>query len=319
MLRWTIEPALLARASRAVELHALRTPLIAAPGLGEGVHLKLETEQRTGSFKFRGALAALSHRDGSRGVVTASAGNHGYGLARAGALLGVPILVFVSRTAPAVKREGIASAGASVREVDAIAYDDVEALAREAADRLGLDFVSPFDDPLVAAGNGGTLGLEILEQLPEVRTIIAPVGGGGLVAGLAAARHTSRASFRLIGVQSEACPAMARSFAEARALTRFVGSSTLAEGLEGGVSETTYAIAREALERMDTVSEDAIADAMRVAHGELGLTIEGSAAVALAWMLDHRGEASLARPAVVLLTGRNVDPARLGAILDRNH
>lgn len=246
-------------------------------------------------------------------MVTASAGNHGYGLATAGAILGVEVTVFVSRAAPAVKREGIARAGARVELVDAGGYDDVEALAREAASERGLVFVSPFDDPRVAAGNGGTIALELLEQLPELRALVAPVGGGGLVAGLAAAREHRRASFELIGVQSEACPAMVESFAAGRPLLRFSAREpTLAEGLEGGVSESSYAIARAALSRMEAVPERAIAEAMRLASDELDLPLEGSAAVALAWALGHRDE--LPRPFVVLLTGRNVDPAVLARL-----
>lgn len=310
---WTITSEQLAAAASVVALHARRTPLADLSSLlGRGAFAKLETEQETGSFKLRGALAAIAALDDAtraRGVITASAGNHGYGLAHAGALLGASVTVFLARTAPAVKREGIAAAGAHLEVVAASRYDDVEALAREAALARGLPFVSPFDDPRVAAGNGGTVGLEILEQAPDVRTLVTPVGGGGLAAGLAAARTHRAARFALIGVQSEACPAMVRSFSEGRALTRFAGEPTLAEGLEGGVSESTFAIARASLARMEAVSERAIADAMKVARDALGVTLEGSAAVALAWALAHRDDGTVERPLVLVLTGRNVDPS----------
>lgn len=318
-MTWRIGAAALERAAEVVRRHAKRTPLVSAHALlGPGALFKLETEQETGSFKLRGALAALAALDEARrarGVITASAGNHGYGLAHAGAILGVRVTVFVSSAAPAVKREGIAAAGAAIEVVDARGYDDVELLAREAAARSGLAFVSPFDDPHVAAGNGGTIGLEVLDERPDVRTIVAPVGGGGLVAGLAAARDHRRAEVALIGVQSDACPAMVESFAAGRALERFAAREpTLAEGLEGGVSASTYALARAGLSRMESVPERAIAEAMRVAHRELGVTIEGSAAVGLAWGLAHRDDPSLALPLVVVLTGKNVDPSTLARV-----
>ncbi len=309
---WTITGEHLATARAVVDRHAKRTPLVSlAALLGPGSFAKLETEQATGSFKLRGALAAVAALDDEareRGVVTASAGNHGYGLARAGAIFGVPVTVFVARSAPAVKRDGIAAAGARVELVDAASYDDVEDAARGAARARGVCFVSPFDDPRVAAGNGGTIGLELLDALPDVRTIVAPVGGGGLIAGIAAARAHRGAPFALVGVQSEACPAMVRSLADGRAHTRFTGGPTLAEGLEGGVSESTFAIARDSLARMESVTEAAIGDAIRTAADALGTPLEGSAAVALAWALAHRDDATVERPLVVVLTGRNVDP-----------
>lgn len=309
--RWRIDESHLREAAAAVAEHARRTPLIDLGPLVSGGFAKLETEQETGSFKLRGALAALAAlapAARARGVVTASAGNHGYGLARAGAIFGVPVTVFVSRRAPRIKRDGIAKAGARVELVDAAGYDDVEVAALEAAARRGLTFVSPFDDPRVAAGNGGTIGLELLDEQPALRTIVAPVGGGGLVAGLLAAIVHRRATVRVVGVQSEACPAMVESFAQGRALTRFEGAPTLAEGLEGGVSESTFAIARDGLARMEAVSEDRIAHAMQRAKHELSITLEGSAAVALAWALAHADDPTVERPLAVLFTGRNVDP-----------
>ncbi|MEC7524431.1 MAG: pyridoxal-phosphate dependent enzyme [Myxococcota bacterium] len=315
MTVWEIESWQLTRAAEVVARHARRTPLVAAPSLGEGVHLKLESEQDTGSFKLRGALAALDALDPetrARGVVTASAGNHGYGIARAGKLLGVPVTVFCASATPAVKRDGIARYGATLVLVDGRSYDAVEARAKAAAEEAGKRFVSPFDDPWVAAGNGGTLGLEILDALPEARTVVAPVGGGGLVAGLAAARAQRGATFRLIGVQSEACPAMVESLDRGEPLLAYEGAETLAEGLEGGVSAATYAIARDALHRMEAVPEADIADAMRFAKRELGLSLEGSAAVTLAWI---RAQASLETPLVAVVSGGNVDPARIEALM----
>ncbi|HEY8431793.1 MAG TPA: pyridoxal-phosphate dependent enzyme [Sandaracinaceae bacterium] len=314
---WQVEERHLVEAWAVVRAHARRTPLADLAPHVPGAHAKLETEQDTGSFKLRGALAALAAldaRERARGVITASAGNHGLGLARAGALFGVPVTVLVLRSAPRVKREAIARHGARVELVDAAGYDELELAARAAAEGRGLTFVSPFDDPRVAAGNGGTIALELLEQLPDVRTVIAPVGGGGLAAGLLAGFALRGASVRVVGVQSEACPAMVESFARGRALTRYLGAPGLAEGLEGGVSESTFAIARAGLARMEAVPEARIADAMRFAAHELATPIEGSAAVALAWALAHADDPELERPIAVLFTGRNVDPEVLRAI-----
>ncbi|MCZ7678897.1 MAG: pyridoxal-phosphate dependent enzyme [Sandaracinaceae bacterium] len=313
---WRIEGQHLAEATAAVRAHARQTPLVDLAALGPGALAKLETEQETGSFKLRGALAALAALDPAaraRGVVTASAGNHGYGLARAGAILGVPVTVFVSGAAPRVKREGMERAGARVVAVGAAGYDDVEAEAREAAAREGLPFVSPFDDPRVAAGNGGTIGLELLDALPALRTVVAPVGGGGLVAGLLAALAARGSSARVVGVTERGLPrhgAEPRPRPRADALRRRADAG---RGLEGGVSESTFAAAK-ALWRMEAVSEDAIASAMRFARRELALPLEGSAAVALAWVLAHASDAHLERPLVVILTGRNVDARVLRAI-----
>jgi threonine dehydratase len=317
---WRIERADLERAVEAVRGRARKTPLVPAPALGVGVWLKLETAQETGSFKLRGALAALTTLDAetrARGVVSASAGNHGYGIARAGELLGVRVVVFCAASTPRVKREGMAAHGATVETLDLPGYDAVEAHARREAAERGMRFVSPFDDPMVAAGNGGTIGIEILEELPSARTIVAPVGGGGLVAGLAAARRIRGASFALVGVQSEACPAMIESLARGEALLAFDGRPTLAEGLEGGVSETTFAIVRDEVARMDAVSERAIADAMRFAHVSLDLDLEGSAAVAIAWVLAHAAEigSEVETPLVAIASGGNVDAERLRTIV----
>ncbi len=317
-MSWSITSAHLERATSVVTAHARTTRVLAVPELGSGVSLKLECEQDTGSFKLRGALAALAQLDPEarrRGVLAASAGNHGFGLARAGTLLDVPVTVFVAASTPVVKRDGIAGAGAQLEIIDAPGYDAVEARARAAAIERGLRFVSPFDDPQVAAGNGGTVALEILAALPDVGTIVAPVGGGGLVAGIAAARRFEAAHFAIVGVQSEACPAMAQSLAEGRARLRFEGDATLAEGLEGGVSQTTFEIARDELLRMDTVTETAIADAMRFAHEELGLAVEGSAAVVIAWLRAHVAEVE--GPVVGVISGGNVDPEKLASIIGR--
>ncbi len=310
-MAWEITDEHLDLASEVVRAHALRTPLVPAPRLGARVLLKLETEQRTGAFKLRGALAKLaSLRDEERAkpIVTASAGNHGLGVAEAAARLGFAAKVYVPKGAPLVKRDGITTRGSHVFVTDASGYDETERIAREAARELGATFISPFDDPWVAAGNGGTVGLEIFEQLGRADVVVAPVGGGGLMAGLAAARRRAgRERTRLVGVQSAACPAMKRSIEEGRAIERMdADGPTLAEGLEGGVSPTTFALVRDAVERIDLVTEDAIRDAMRFAREELGRTVEGSAATVIAWAREHAASEPGEHAIVLVVTGRNV-------------
>jgi threonine dehydratase len=309
---WKIEDEQLERAAHVVEKHGLRTPLVPAPVLGGRAWIKLETDQRTGSFKFRGAvakLASLTPEERRHGVVTASAGNHGLGVAEAASRLGIGARVYVPKATPLVKRDGIAARGAHVVVTEAKGYDETEEEAREAAQELGAVFVSPFDDPWVAAGNGGTIGAEIFAQLEKVDVIVAPVGGGGLMAGLAAARAAAgRDDVKLIGVQSEACPAMQRSIEKGEAIEKMEAEGeTLAEGLEGGVSKTSFALVRDAVERIDLVSEMAIADAMRFAEKSLGVTLEGSAATVVAWAREHLGSLPGEHAVVLVLTGRNVD------------
>ena len=313
---WRIEGHHLEHARRVVSHHAVRTPLRHVPEIHPRLWMKLETVQHTGSFKVRGALsrlASLTPEERDLGVIAASAGNHGMGLAWAGARLCVPVRVVVPRVAPAIKRDGIASLGAELRVVPVDGYDEAEDAAREEARRSGRVYVSPYDDPWVAAGNGGTIGLEVLDELPDTDLIVAPVGGGGLISGLGAAVASCDRDARLIGVQSEACPAMARSLEQGHAMERCSGGPTLAEGLEGGVSASAFANVARVVERVDLVSENEIAEAMRRMRDELGVVAEGSAATTLAWAVRRlEGEAG-AGPAVAVVTGSNVDQS----VLDR--
>lgn len=309
---WTIERHHLDHARRVVSHHAVRTPVRHAAEIHPRLWLKLETAQHTGSFKVRGALsrlASLTPDERELGVIAASAGNHGLGLAWAGARLSIPVRVVVPRVAPAVKRDGIAALGAELRVVPVDGYDEAEEAARYEARRSGRVFVSPYDDPWVAAGNGGTLGLEVLEDRPDADIIVAPVGGGGLISGLGAAAEAFGSEVRLIGVQSEACPAMARSIEEGHAMEKCSGAPTLAEGLEGGVSPTAFANVVRVVDRVDLVSEAEIAEAMRRMRDHLGLVVEGSAATTIAWAARFLDREPGHGPVIAVLTGRNVDQA----------
>jgi threonine dehydratase len=294
----------------AVSAHLAPTPLERASKLGDRVWIKRESEQPTGAFKVRGALAALSARLDdvrARGAVAASAGNHGLGMAWAARALGLRVRIHVPASAPRVKVDGIRALGAEVREVAHGGYDAAEDAALRDAAATGAPFVSPYDDPDVACGNGGTIGLELLDALPGCATVVTPVGGGGLLLGLDAARRARGSALRLVGVQSEASPVMLLSLARGSAIERFEPDvPTLAEGLEGGVARTTFAhVAALRGATLVTVSEAEIAAAMRFSRDELGLVVEGSAAVGVAFVRARarhfEGEM------VVLLTGRNVD------------
>jgi threonine dehydratase len=308
------------RSARPPEDVVLRTPLVAAEVLDERfgparIRLKLENRQPTGSFKVRGAwrrLAALSAYERARGVVAASAGNHGQGVALAGSRLGVEVTVFVPATTPAVKRERIHALGGRL-VIQGAVYDEAEAAARAYAAATGAVFVSPFDDEQVIEGNGGTLADELIEQAPDLALVMCPVGGGGLIAGLA--RRLTPRGVRVIGVQPEANCAMHDSLQQRRALTRYQGRPTLAEGLEGAVGELTYAIAREHVERIALVSEAAIRRAVAFGLRELGQKLEPSAAVALAGLLERAVPPATTGTTACVLTGANIDPALLDEIL----
>jgi threonine dehydratase len=305
---------------RLVNSIVVRTPLVTAAVLDEmfgkpSIKLKLENRQRMGSFKPRGALhklTALTSEQRVRGVVAASAGNHGQGVALAGKYLGIDVTVFVPRRTPAVKCERIRELGARL-VVHGEVYDEAEAAALAHAVGVGAVFVSPFDDELVIEGNGGTIADELIEQAPDLALVVCPVGGGGLISGIA--RRLAPRGVRIIGVQPEANCAMHDSLAQGRALTRYRGRHTLAEGLEGAVAERTYSIVRQHVERIALVSEAAIRRAVAFGYRRLGQILEPSAAVALAGILEGAVTKAPEGSTAVVLTGANIDPALLDEIL----
>ena len=299
------------------------TPLVPAAALGRrtgaDVWLKLENLQRTGSFKLRGAAARLAalaldaSGDGApRRVIAASAGNHGLGVAFAAQAFGVQATVLVSAQAPEIKRAGIAALGAKV-EVAGATYDEAEAEARRRAEAdPGLVFVSAFDDDHVIAGNGGLLAREILAQLPDVQSIVVPVGGGGLAGGIGV--EVVPRGIQMLGVSPEANCAMRRSLDDGKAYTTYAGAPTLAEGLEGAVSERTFAMAKDYFPDIALVSELAIRQAIVYAYRSLGILCEASAAPALAALLED-ASAVRGRRTVVVISGGNIEPDLLDQLL----
>ena len=290
---------------RVVRAHFAASPIRTIDG-----HLcKVEGENPTASFKVRGALAALSDaaERGIERVVAASAGNHGSGVAFAAGVLGVQATVVVPSDCPKVKLDKMRALGADVRVSTSRGYDAADVEASAMAADAGVPFVSPFLDRQVMAGNGGTLAREIFEQVPDVGTIVVPVGGGGLLSGVLVEVARLRPSVRVVAVQSEACPSFARSLADGVVHERWTGGATLAEGLEGGTGAVGVALAQRAGVDVILVSEQAIAAAMRRVWSAHGVAIEGSAAVVLAVPQAY----AFAGTTVRVLTGANVSRALL--------
>jgi threonine dehydratase len=299
-----------------VRRHLAPTPVVAAPQLGRNVAVKVETFQPTGSFKVRGGLAAVAATLDStpgREVVGASAGNHGLGLAYAAAELGARVTVIVPRLASAAKVSALQQF--DVRLVlHGEGYSEAEAHALDLAATDGGRFVSPYNDPDVIAGQG-TLARELLEQVPNLGTVVVPVGGGGLVSGVSLA--LAGTGVRVVGVESEASPSMTAALA-AGAIVPITVEPTLADGLAGNLEAgaITVDIALENNVDILTVSEADIRSAMVFGAHKMGLVLEGAGAVGVAAV-----RAGLVRPAedgretVVLLTGRNVAPTLLEEVL----
>jgi threonine dehydratase len=279
------------------------------------VLLALDNLQVTGSFKVRGALSALDlvRRKGGTHVAAASAGNHGIGIARAARLFGMRASVVVPNNAPDGKIARIRREGAEVLFAKG-GYDAAEALARSFASDCQIPFVSPYDDVAVLTGNGSSLAFEIVEALGCVPNhVLVPIGGGGLATGMAwgiatCSGEDPRKKRRVWTVQSEASPAFALSLERGRAVESLPPSSpTLAEGLEGGISASSFARASSVVAGVTVLSEQRIAAAMKWAYSRLGLRLEGSAAAALVPALDGLPPLIGGGNLVIVLTGRNVD------------
>lgn len=304
------------RAAAAVRGVVRRTPLIPSERLSEiagaEVFLKCECFQVTGSFKVRGPVALLEAETSIRAVAAASAGNHGLGLAWAARRRGIPCTVFVPRTVAAVKSEKIQALGARLLVSPHDGYDDTEAWARERAGSA--TWVPAFDHPWIMAGNGGTTALEIVEDLDDVDAFVVPVGGGGLAVGLGVVVRRLAPGATILGVNTEASPAMFESRRRQQAVTRLDPVETIAEGLEGGISENSYRLGLETIDDVITVSEASIRQAVVDTLKHDRLLIEGSAAAAVAAITQGRLPCGRKR-VVVVLTGSNIDASRLKSLL----
>lgn len=306
-----MEMARVHRAAGRIAGRVRRTPLLRSTWLsdlvGGDVFLKCENLQVTGSFKIRGAYAAVGDPStgsgqAARPVVAASAGNHGIALATAARDAGVPCTIVVPRGVPAVKEEKIRALGATLLKSPFDGYDDTEAWARERAG--GARWVSAYDDPDVIAGNGGTTAQEILDEA-DVEAVVVPCGGGGLAIGSGLVKRT-------IAVNTDASCAMWASWRDGRAHERFDSRPTIAEGLEGGVSRINYERSREFVADVLVVPEASIGPAVRDVALRERMVIEGSAAAGVAAVVA--GKIPHKRFAVVL-TGSNIDASRFAALL----
>jgi len=284
-----------------------RTPLERSAWLSEwcgaDVHLKLEGWQTTGSFKLRGAfnaVASMTPDERARGIVTASAGNHGQAVALAASRHGARAMVFVPRTAPDAKKSRIRSFGAVLDE-SAANYDDAEDAAMVHAARVGAMFVHAFSDDAVVAGQG-TVGLEILEDLPAVRTIVVPVGGGGLIAGIATVAKP--AGKRVIGVQSERTPNLHAALAAGRLVDCPI-VPTLADGLAGRTDERSLSRCQRLVDSVHLVAEASIGPAIHDLFHRHGVVAEGAGAVGVAALLER--SIPMEGPVAVVISGRNLD------------
>ncbi|HEY6873676.1 MAG TPA: threonine ammonia-lyase, partial [Geobacteraceae bacterium] len=278
---------------------------------------KAENLQRTGSFKIRGAynkISLLSPAEKSAGVVAASAGNHGQAVAWAARELGVKATVFMPESTPPQKVFATRDYGAEV-VLTGRNFDEACAAAREAEKASGALFVHPFDDPLVMAGQG-TIGLEVLEELPDLATILVPIGGGGLIAGIAAAIKETRPQVRIIGVEAAAAPSMHFSLRKGEVVETPLTVS-LADGIAvKRVGENTFPIVRELVDEVVLVEEEEIAQAIVALLERTKLLVEGAGAVGLAALLNGKVPV-VAGKTVCLLSGGNIDVKTIAVVVER--
>jgi threonine dehydratase len=298
-------------AAKSIEGVAVRTPLLELPSLsdrlGVPVSLKCEHLQPVGAFKIRGAYTAISRIPASsrvNGVITYSSGNHGQAVAFAARLLGIRAVVVMPERAPAIKVEGVKRLGGEVviaGNSSSVRYEKAMTLAEE----QGLAMVPPYESLDVIAGQG-TCGLEILEAMPAVETILVPVGGGGLVAGIAAAVAALKPTVRVIGVEPVGAPKLARAL-EAGHPIKLDRTDSLADGLLPlAIGELPFAVLSGVVREAVQVTEEDIAGAVRYLFRELGVAAEPSGAVTTAALLSGRVRPT--GPTVGVLSGGNVDP-----------
>jgi threonine dehydratase len=276
---------------------------------GARVFVKWESDQATGSFKLRGALnkvRRLSADERARGVVTASTGNHGLAMARASKLGGVDLLLFLPETASEVKRKRLRELGITTT-VTGATCDRTEAHARRFAASEGRIFVSPYNDWDIVCG-AGTVGLEIDADLPSFDDVLVPIGGGGLIGGIAAWLHDARPRARTIGVEPVTSAFMAASLAAGR-LVEIDEGETIADAVAGGIEPgaITFPLCRDLVSEVRTVPESAIGRAMALLHESHGRVVEGAGALPVAALLAAPG-AFRGRTVVVVVSGGNIAP-----------
>ena len=315
-----INAAQFAEARERLRDAVLHTPLVRFTPVTEAMaYLKPESLQPIGSFKLRGAYNAVASLTGDqrrRGVITYSSGNHGQGVAYAARAFGISAVIVMPANAPTIKRQAITALGAQIVDVGP-ASSERRARAEALAAEHGYTIIPPYDDPAIIAGQG-TCGLEILADCPEVDLVLAPVGGGGLLSGVAAAIRQQRPACHIVGVEPELAGDAAASLREGRIIqyTPEQTTRTIADGLRTqSVGDLNFAHIRRYVERIVTVTEQEIEEAMRRIAFDARLIAEPSGAVATAALLFHGDELPPHRTAVPIISGGNAEPEMLLRIL----
>ncbi len=283
---------------------------------GVEVLFKLELENPTGSFKVRGAynvLAGLSAEERAKGVVASSAGNHGLGVAYAAKAFDTPATLYVPITAPQVKKDGIRALGTIVND-EAADYDAAMVVAKAHAAREGIRFINPCLGLDLLAGQG-TVALELLEQVPDMHTVVICTGGGGLLGGMGAVLRALAPQVRIIGAQSVETSAMAQSLAAGHVIDTVV-TPTLADGLSGQIDAEALHIGQYCADEMVLVTEAELGETIAWLHRTTGMAVEGAGAVTVA-ALRHGKITVQNGPLVLLVSGRNIDPSTLQAQLEQ--
>lgn len=297
-----------------------KTDLIPAPKLSDkcSVYLKTENLQVTGSFKVRGAyykISQLTEEEKSRGVIACSAGNHAQGVALAAARNGIKSIICLPDAAPISKIEATRSYGAEICLVDGV-YDDAYAKAISLRDEKGYTFIHPFDDEYVIAGQG-TIGLEILEQLPEADAVVVPIGGGGLISGIAFTLKKLKPEIKVYGVQAAGAPSMEVSLRDGK-IEKLDKVSTIADGIKvKEPGEHTFELCRQYVDGIVTVTDDEISSAILALMEQQKLVSEGAGAVPVAAVMFDRIPDVEGKKVVCLVSGGNIDVTILSRVIER--
>jgi threonine dehydratase len=310
------------QAQKTIAPYAKPTPLTHSKFLSElcsdDVFLKLENQQVTHSFKIRGVinkLLNLSPEEKARGVVTASAGNHGQAVAFGAQKRGFSAKIVVPTNTPKIKVDGIKQYGADLL-LFGETYSEAEKKAKEIATQEGCLYISPYNDELIVAGHG-TVGLEILKALPNVDVVIVPVGGGGLISGISIAVKSQKPNVQVIGVQSEASPIMYESLKAGKIVPPHRHEPyTIAEGLSGGIEKgsITFTIAQQYVDEVMLVREESIRHAVYLLWKNEKQVVEGSGVAGVAMLLENN-DSFTGQTVAVIITGGNIDDSLFKSIL----
>lgn len=308
-------------ARRVIDSHLYRTPLrhsfLLSERTGADVYLKLESLQRTGSFKVRGALNRVHHlstEERSAGTVAASSGNFAVGVSYAvHSAGGIPLTLFMAEKTPQTKLDKLRAFDVQIVLVGED-YEEAHEASVAHQRQHGKTYLHSYDDPLVMAGQG-TIGLEIMEALPDVDVILVPIGGGGLISGIAVAAKTINPKVSVLGVQVAASPSAYLSFKEGQVYEHYKSAPTIAEGLAGGFGVLPFQAARHLIDDVILIEEDELYEAIYTLLAKEQLVVEASGAVGVAALLS--GKASVAgKKAAVVLSGGNIDISLLRRVIE---